>query len=384
MVKSQVLKAEQNNSSILYGKELIFKLYRRLDEGINPEPEICKFLTETLSFSHTPPFAGTVEYRRHGYEPITLGMLHAFIPNEGDAWTHTLDWLGRYFGRILSRKNEIQETPTVPSFLSESAFQEIPGLFQELISGVYLEMISLLGKRTAELHLAMSSETEDMSFAPEPFSVSYQRSLYQSMQSLTKRVFLLLSKNVKNLPDNLKGLAGEILHREKEIMDRFRGILRKRISAMKIRIHGDYHLGQVLYTGNDFFIIDFEGELARTLSDRRLKRSPLRDIASMIRSFRYATHAALSKYTPIKPEDMPLLEHWADLWYQYVVRTFLRSYLEKVGNAPFVPDDKETFRTILIAYLLERAIYELGCELTDRPEWVIIPLKEIKHLLEVI
>ena len=383
MIKSQVLKAEQNNSSILYGKELIFKLYRRLDEGINPEPEICKFLTETLSFSHTPPFVGAVEYRRHGYEPITLGMLQTFIPNEGDAWTYTLDWLGRYFGRILARKNELQEIPTVPSFLSESAFQDIPGLFQELIGGVYLEMIGLLGRRTAELHLAMLSETEDVSFAPESFSVSYQRSLYQSMQSLTKRVFSLLIKNVKNLPDNLKGLSGEILNREKEIMDRFRSILKKRISAMKIRIHGDYHLGQVLYTGNDFFIIDFEGELARTLSDRRLKRSPLRDIASMIRSFRYATHTALSKYTPIKPEDIPVLEQWTDLWYQYVVRTFLRSYLEKVGNASFIPDDKETLHTMLIAYLLERAIYELGCELTDRPEWVIIPLKEIKHLLEV-
>ena len=383
MVKSQVLKAEQNNSSILYGKELIFKLYRRLDEGINPELEICRYLTETLSFSHTPPLVGAVEYRRHGYEPITLGMLQTFIPNEGDAWTYTLDWLGRYFGRILARKNELQEKPTVPSFLFESAFQDIPELFQELIGGVYLEMISLLGKRTAELHLAMSSEIEDVSFAPESFSVSYQRSLYQSMQSLTKRVFSLLRKNVKNLPDNLKGLASEMLNREKEIMDRFRGILKKKISAMKIRIHGDYHLGQVLYTGNDFFIIDFEGELARTLSDRRLKRSPLRDIASMIRSFRYATHAALSKYTPIKPEDIPVLEHWTDLWYQYVVRTFLRSYLEKVGNAPFIPDDKEMLGTMLIAYLLERAIYELGYELNNRPEWVIIPLRGIKHLMEI-
>ncbi|GAN31608.1 MAG: maltose alpha-D-glucosyltransferase [Candidatus Brocadia sp. AMX2] len=381
--KSEVLKTEQSNSSFLYGKELFLKLYRRLDEGINPDLEIGKFLTENTSFSHIPSFAGAIEYRRHSAEPVVIGMLQAFIPNQGDAWTYTLDWVGRYLGRVLAKRTEIQEMPTAPSSLLEIAFQEIPLLFQELIGGVYIEMITLLGKRTAELHLSLSSETEDPDFRPEPFSVLYQRSLYQSMQLLTKKVFALIRKNVNNLPDNLKELMNEILNFEKEIMSRFSVLFKRKLSAMKIRIHGDYHLGQVLHTGNDFVIIDFEGEPARTLTERRLKRSPLRDVASMIRSFHYAAHTALLKHASVRPEDIPALEPWLNLWYRYVGGAFLRSYLNTAGNAPFIPRDKEDLSVMLRAYLLEKAVYELGYELNNRPEWVIIPLKGIKHLLEV-
>lgn len=381
-MKSHVLKAEQNNSSILYGKELIFKLYKRLDEGINPEVELCRFLTEKISFQHVPPIVGAIEYRRHGHEPVVIGMLQAFIPNEGDAWTYTLDWIGRYFGRILVRKNEILGVPIVPPSLFDVAFQEIPILFQELIGGVYLEMVTLLGKRTAELHLQLSSETEDVNFAPEPFSVSYQRSLCQSMQVLTKKVFALLRKNVNNLPDNLKELANEILNFEKEIMVRFSALFKRKLSAMKIRIHGDYHLGQVLYTGNDFVIIDFEGEPAMTLGERRLKRSPLRDVAGMIRSFHYAAHTALLRHASVRPEDIPVLEPWLNLWYRYIAGAFLRSYLDTAGNAPFIPKDREELRIMLRAYLLERAVYEVGHELNNRPEWIIIPLRGIKYLIE--
>ena len=203
------------------------------------------------------------------------------------------------------------------------------------------------------------------------------------MQLLTKKVFALIRKNVNNLPDNLKELMNEILNFEKEIMSRFSVLFKRKLSAMKIRIHGDYHLGQVLHTGNDFVIIDFEGEPARTLTERRLKRSPLRDVASMIRSFHYAAHTALLKHASVRPEDIPALEPWLNLWYRYVGGAFLRSYLNTAGNAPFIPRDKEDLSVMLRAYLLEKAVYELGYELNNRPEWVIIPLKGIKHLLEV-
>ncbi|MFO0794491.1 MAG: maltose alpha-D-glucosyltransferase [Candidatus Brocadiaceae bacterium] len=379
--KSHVLKAEQNNSSILYGKELILKLYRRLDEGMNPELELCRFLTVKKSFPYVPPFLGAIEYRRQGYEPVVIGMLQAFVSSEGDGWTYMLDSLGRYFDCILIKKCEIREVPSIPHTLSKFTFQEIP-LLQEIIGGACLEMVKLLGKRTAALHLALSSETEDTNFMPEPFSLSYQRSLYQSMQSHTKRVFTLLGKTVKNIPDKQRELTQEILSLEEAITDRYKDLFKKQISAMKIRIHGDYHLGHVLYTGNDFFIIDFEGDPARTLSERRLKRSPLRDVASMIRSFHYAAYNALLRYAPMRPEDIPVLEPWANVWYQYVAGTFLRSYLKTVANAPFIPQDKADIDTMLRAFLLERAVYELGHELNNRPEWVIIPLRGIKQLME--
>jgi maltose alpha-D-glucosyltransferase/alpha-amylase len=359
------------------------KLFRRLDEGINPDLEIGRFLTERTSFRNVPPFAGAIEYRRPRSEPIIVGLLQAFVPNQGDAWKYTLDSLRGYFESLLSRKGEITEMPDPPASLLESAFQEIPVILQELIGLVYLEMARLLGKRTAELHLALSSDTEDPNFAPEPFSVLYQRALYQSMQSLTRMVVGLLRKNLKNLPDSLREKANEILGSEKQIIEHFKVVFKKKISAMKIRTHGDYHLGQVLYTGNDFVIIDFEGEPARPLSERRLKRSPLRDVAGMIRSFHYAAYNSLFKQIPFKPEEIERLEPWALLWYKYIAGVFLGSYLVTAGDAPFIPKDREELNIMLRAYLLEKAIYELGYELNNRPDWTIIPIKGIKDLIEV-
>jgi maltose alpha-D-glucosyltransferase/alpha-amylase len=380
--ESRVLKAEQSNTAVLYGDKLFFKLYRRLDEGINPDLEITRFLTEKTPFTHIPPFAGAIELRRPRAEPIVLGILQGFVPNEGDAWRPMIDAIGRYFERVFAKKNEIEAVPPAPISLLAAASQEIPPFLQEVIGGVRLELASLLGKRTAEMHLALASDTEDRAFAPEPFSQLYQRSVYQSMQSLARKTLQLLQKNMRNLPENAKKDAEEMLQRNKELLDQFGAIRQKKISAMKIRIHGDYHLGQVLYTGNDFVIIDFEGEPARALSERRLKRSPFRDVAGMIRSFHYAAYTALLHHAQIRPEDIPVLEPWADLWYWYISGRFLRSYLATTKDAPFIPQNTEEIVILLNAFLLDKAVYEVGYELNNRPAWVIIPLKGIKQLLE--
>jgi len=388
-LESQVFKGEQSNTSLLYGDKFFLKIFRRLEEGINPDLEIGRFLTEMAAYPNIPPFAGALEYRRARSEPMVVGILQGFVPNQGDAWRFTVDAVGRYFERVLSKRGEIQEVPEISSSLLELAFQEIPPFLQELIAGVYLEMTRLLGRRTAELHLALSSYAEDPGFAPEPYSILYQRSVYQSMQTLTRRILQLLKRNLQKLPGlerpvrDVRKDAEEILGLEKEIMERFRTLLKKKISAVKIRIHGDYHLGQVLYTGKDFIIIDFEGEPAKALSERRLKRSPLRDVAGMIRSLHYAAYATLFKYSSLRPEDIPVLEPWVDLWYRYVGGAFLRSYLDTAGSAAFIPKDREELDILLKAFLLEKAIYELGYELNNRPDWVIIPLRGIKHLLEI-
>jgi maltose alpha-D-glucosyltransferase/alpha-amylase len=381
-LESQVLKAEQSNTSLLYGNKLFLKFFRRLDEGTNPDLEIGGFLTEKTSYPNIPHVAGALEYRKAGSEPMALGILQVFVPNEGDAWKYSLDSIGRYFERVLSKKNEIQETPTASSSLLELAYREIPALPQELIGGIYLERANLLGKRTAELHLALSANAEDPSFAPEPFSVLYQRSIYQSMQSSARRALQLLRKNLKILPEEIKPEAEEILKFENDIMDRFGVILKKKISAMKIRIHGDYHLGQVLYTGNDFIVIDFEGEPAKALSERRLKRPPFRDVAGMIRSFHYAVYTGLLKQAAIRREDIPFLQPWADVWYKYVAGAFLRSYLETADNAPFMPKERDELDILLRTFLLDKAVYELGYELNNRPDWLVIPISGIKQLLE--
>jgi len=176
--------------------------------------------------------------------------------------------------------------------------------------------------------------------------------------------------------------AGNVLALKAEVLGRMEGILERKISAMKTRIHGDYHLGQVLFTGSDFVIIDFEGEPARALSERRLKRSPLRDVAGMVRSFHYAAHAGLLQHPSVRPEDLPYLEPWAAVWYHHLSLIFLRSYKESVGDAPFLPRDDAEFSILFDAFLLDKAVYELAYELNNRPDWVAIPLKGIQFTLE--
>ena len=188
---------------------------------------------------------------------------------------------------------------------------------------------------------------------------------------------------MENLPEEAKAHAPEILAAERKILTLLEKITGKRISAMKIRIHGDYHLGQVLFTGNDFVIIDFEGEPARSLSERRLKRSPFVDVAGMMRSFHYASYTSLFKHVLFKSDDITGLDLWGDLWYKYVSSVFLRSYLNATKEKPFVSGDTADIEMILKIFLLEKAVYEVGYELNNRPDWVAIPLKGIKDLLEV-
>ena len=381
-LNSQILKAEQTNTSIVYENKFYFKLFRNLREGINPDQEIVQFLTEKARFQSIPPFAGIIEYQGRGSEPIAVGLLQGFVPSQGDAWTYTLDALRRYFEKVLSRAGETREAPKPLVSLFDIAPAGIPPLLQEWIEGHYLEMTSLLGKRTGEMHLALSSSWEEPDFAPEPFSMLYQRSVFQSMRALLRRVLRDLKNNLRRLPESLQEEASFILQSEQKIINRLQKFTGRKFSAMRIRIHGDYHLGQVLYTGKDFVIIDFEGEPERELTERRLKQSPFKDVTGMVRSFHYAAHTALLREGSLRREDIPRLEPWTNLWYNYVAGIFLRSYLETVGNAPFVPREREELEIMLNAYLLEKAVYELGYELDNRPEWVIIPLRGIRHLME--
>ncbi|MBE0556137.1 MAG: putative maltokinase, partial [Proteobacteria bacterium] len=289
--RSQLLKAEQSNSSFLYGTELLMKLYRKIEEGLNPDLEIGRYLTESQKFSNTPDVFGSLEYRRKGQEPLILGTLVKYVPNQGDAWTMTLDSVRGYIERVLAVRNEIKELPPLPASVLSASTSEPAELLQELIGGVYLEMAAKIGHRTGEMHLALSRPTDDPAFAPEPFSLLYQKSLFHSMRTLTKRTLELLRKSMKHLPEDVREDASRLLTMESKIIDTFANFVHRRLSVTKIRVHGDYHLGQLLFTGNDFVIIDFEGEPARSISERRLKRSPLRDVAGMIRSFHYPVYS---------------------------------------------------------------------------------------------
>ncbi len=383
---SQVMRAEQSNTSVIYGNVFFLKIPRRLEAGLNPDLEIVRFLTERAGFRNVPHFAGAIEYRETGSEPIIMAILHEYIQNEGVAWNLMLEGQRQYLEQVLSKRAQLTGMPTgmpkVPPSLLDIDFQKVPAIFMELIGGYYLELAALLGKRTAELHLALASDSELPDFAPEPFSILYQRAVYQSMRSMVRRVFQLLGRNIRNLPENIRAEAESILSSEQEILKRQQRILQKKLLASRIRIHGDYHLGQVLYTGKDFYIIDFEGEPARSLSERRLKKSALRDVAGMMRSFHYVSYAGFFHYASIRPEDVSYLEPWAELWPAYVSAVFLDSYLKSAGKAPFLPLEKAQLPIMLDAFLLDKAVYELGYELNNRPDWVIIPLRGITNILK--
>jgi maltose alpha-D-glucosyltransferase/alpha-amylase len=378
---SALVRGEQSNTSVIYGDRLILKLFRHIEEGPNPDLEVGRFLTEKAHFPHTPPFAGALEYHRRNKRPSTLAVLHGLVPNAVDAWRYTLDALDRYFKRALAHPT-VQMPPiplTPPLFLTEP----VPSLVQETV-GPYLSSVQLLGERTAQLHLALASDQSDPEFAPEPFSVMYQNSVYHAMRSSAAQTMDLLRARLDTLPEALRQEAQAVLASEDSIVARFQPLRSTKFGAMRIRCHGDYHLGQVLYTGKDFVIIDFEGEPKRPLTERRLKRSPLRDVASMVRSFDYAAHFAVARYasTALDPAQIPLLEQWAKFWYIWVTPVFLTSYSNVAKQAPLLPEANREFATLLNAYLLDKAIYEIGYELDNRPDWLRVPIRGILQLME--
>jgi maltose alpha-D-glucosyltransferase/alpha-amylase len=246
--------------------------------------------------------------------------------------------------------------------------------------GTYLDAAALLGRRTAELHLALASPTHDPAFMPEPVNSMDIERLREELIAHAGSAFDALKENIARLPDAVLEKAGLVLSRKSLVFDRLGQLSAKEVHALRTRIHGDYHLGQVLRSKGDFVILDFEGEPARSLAERRTKQSPLKDVAGMLRSFSYAAFSALVKYTSRRPEDYRRLEPWAHLWEQSVSSAFLHAYCEFARGVPVVPTEPQLFQQLLEAYVIDKAFYELVYELNNRPNWVLIPLTGILSL----
>ncbi len=375
------IRGEQSNSSVVFGEQLILKVFRRLEPGINPDQEIGHALTRKR-FEHTPPLAAAFEYHPHHREPMSLGLVQGFVPNQGDAWAYTQGALGYFFEQALTRPDAVPEAGPPRESLLETARRELDEDTAGLV-GPYLESARQLGRRTGQMHVVLAS-IENPDFAPEPFTSLYKRSLYQSMRNLTGRVFRSLTRLTSGFSEQEQGLVGDLMSRKNDVMERFRQVLSLKEPGRKLRIHGDYHLGQVLYTGVDFVIIDFEGEPARPLSERRKKYSPLRDVAGMLRSFHYAAYAGLNRqlatgmsYGLDREDGVGLAESWC----RRVSAVFLQAYLDAAEDGGFLPAPGE-LEPLLEIFLLEKAVYELGYELNNRPDWIAIPLRGLARLLE--
>jgi len=361
--------AEQSNTSAIFGDRLIMKIFRRQAAGVNPDVEIGRYLTEKAQFHNIPPFGGSIEYRRGDEEASTLALLQGLVQNEGDGWQWTLEELDRYYESTASVRSAavpLADRKTIPNEAREHA-------------GIYLEAAGTLGRRTGEMHLALSSGAEEAFTPMTPTRVDLEAMRDQLTLHATN-AFDALKSNLSRLPDDTVESAALALSRRGALLGKFRGLAEVKSTGQWTRIHGDYHLGQVLRSKGDFVILDFEGEPARPLAGRRAKYSPLKDVAGMLRSFSYAAFVALTRYTSRRPEDYAQLESWARLWETSVSGEFLRAYCEVVRGSQIVPASSEDFRIVLDIYMLDKALYELVYELNNRPAWIGIPLHGILSL----
>lgn len=381
--RPRVLSAEQSNTSIIYDNTFYLKIYRKVDAIINPDVEMIAYLSGTARFKHVPAYLGRIQWEFKSGHTMVLAMMQEMAVSNSDGWTYMLDRLNDFNERVLSHADPNSLLEEVKGkLLLPLNFDEIPNNMKLLLEGNLAELVKLLGIRTAEMHLALAKPTELPEFKPEPFSLHYQRSLYSSLQSLVRASFQSLQKNMENLSAEVQEEAKEVLLLRERVLSTMKRIYQHRIDAVKTRIHGDYHLGQVLFTGKDFLILDFEGEPARSYSERRLKFSPLRDVAGMLRSLHYAAFGSLLLDNQIREDDIKTLTPFIEQWYHYMSGFFMRAYLDKVNEAAFIPTRLEDLQIMMDVYLLQKAVYELNYEINNRPNWVLVPLRGIKSILK--
>jgi maltose alpha-D-glucosyltransferase / alpha-amylase len=383
VLKPKPMKVEQSNSSIIYGDRLVLKIFRHVEVGVNPDLEIGRFLSEGVHFPHVPAVAGWLEYSAPNVQHATLGILQEFVPNQGDAWRFTLNSLAEFWQQTARRLAELASLNPPGLYPLKRSVLPMPNIMRESC-GKYLDAAALLAQRTAQLHLALASEPAAPAFVPEPYTAPFQAALAKSLREKTQNAFALLRTHVAGMTGDTRTEAERILGAENELLQTFATTLNRPIVAMRTRIHGDYHLGQVLYTEPDFIIIDFEGEPARPIAERSVKLSPLQDVAGVLRSFHYAAFAsvfATSTSADAHSEETRELLKAAQVWYLCVAAHFMHAYLNEAGVASFIPANEEQLAALLRLHLLEKAVYELNYELNNRPDWVRIPLAGIASLL---
>ncbi len=385
------MSADQSNSGIVYGDRLLLKLFRRLAPGVNPDLEISRFLGEHGANAHVPELMGALEHRAAQGEPLTLGVLHRFVLGAQVAWELTLERLADYFAEV--GKLSPAEWPTPEGAFTSGAYGASvwnlgaaePAEQAERLGGVYFSAVERLGKRTAELHVALAADRQSPQFAPEPFTDKYQQSRRWAMRDLASRTCELLSRRIEQLPAAIRSHAQTVLESEPKFLARFDALVAEPMQALRIRCHGDYHLGQVLYAQRDFTIIDFEGEPARTLEERRTKRSPLYDVAGMLRSLDYAASQGFFRERDRRPSDGALhdrLRGAARAWRLWATAAFLRGYRNIADATNLMPSKPAHCERMLGALLLEKSVYELAYELNNRPDWVEVPLAGVLDLLK--
>ena len=351
---STVPAIDTSNTAIVYGDRFFFKLFRKLDPGLNPDLELVRFLSEHTDFRNCPPYMGSVGVGQMA-DPdyLNLGMLSGKVDNRGDAWELFQDLTARYF-----------------------ATDDGP------VGAATLDRARLLGQRTAEMHQALGAAAGAM-LSPTPMDAGYRREITTAAGKLLDRQASELKSKAGDLSGLPATLAARVLEREGDLRRRLAVLNERAMDVDLIRIHADYHLGQVLVTDDDFVIIDFEGEPLLTIPERRRRRPALKDVAGMVRSFHYAANAQLLlNETTYAGRDATALAQRADAWYRTVSQAYLDAYYATCGDADFLPADPADRAALLDLFILEKAIYEVAYELNSRPAWLPVPLSGVLERIE--
>jgi len=380
-IKPHIHAGQQNNTSISYDNAFFLKIYRKVDYEINPDIELSKYLTEEVNFSQTPTYVGRIEWMLEK-SSVALGMMQVMVENHGDGRSYMLERLNNYIERILAKQSFVANYEGYMDSLTEPvSYDQVPQELQTLLGGPASEQSRLLGLRTAMLHMALASGKQQKEFAPEDFSLHYQRSLFASIQSLIRETYQSIDRNIDKLPMEIKTELDGFTRIKNELLTELKKIYAKKFDASKIRIHGNLHLQQILLTGKDIAIHDFGGNPFRGYSERRIKRSPLRDVTSMIRSLYYVAHKAFFNTAQVQKEDVLHLLPFAGLWAHYMSSFFLEAYLEKAQQSSFIPKSREDLQVMLRTFLLEGAVQDLNFELNNRLQYVMVPLRLIDSIL---
>ncbi len=370
-LKSHVVAFKRSNTSIIFEDKFFFKMYRRPQEGENPEVEIVKNVTRHTNFENIPAYMGRLDYKNPKYKTTSLALLVDLVPNVGDAWNMTQTSIDTFFDKVLSEKDEIFQSNT----------KDIEDI-DEFIDPFFIEMIEIMGKRTAQMHNSINSVKEAEEFEPEPFSLLYQKSLYQSMRTFVKRQISWVKKNMNKIENAAtEEMLKNIINDMEKYFSHIQNILEKeKLNTWKTRIHGNYKLDKLLFTGKDFMITDFEGEVEYPSSVRRIKHCPLKDVASMFCSFHYAIYIGYFRRKEFAPEDENYLRPLIDKWLEKVSRTFFTAYTKQAREFGLIPENQKQTEDLLNVYIFEKAVKELRNFAQNEPQYTIIPIKAMQRI----
>jgi trehalose synthase-fused probable maltokinase len=377
---SRFMGLEQSNTSIIYNDNYVLKFFRRIYSDKNPDYEMSMFLSEKKEFKNTPAFLGGVNIVDIENSPITIALMQEMVPNQGDAWDYMLKELKEVYSNLSAKNIQVGSLPSTELFLRLD-IKDVPPEIIDWVGLNLLVKIQKLAERTAEMHSTLGSEFEDTAFTPTRFNGDYTVWLKNRLLHQFQNRLNTIENNLNKLDGLALELAKEFLNKKNSIRKRFTKFDWTKLKGERIRVHGDFHLGQILVKENDFYILDFEGEPESTIRDRKVKQPPLKDVAGLFRSFHYAIYATLFNNIEQYNQSQETLFNAAELLYRYFTGVFLGTYVAKVQEANLNIGYHQERIFILEYCLLEKAVYELGYELNSRPRWALIPLKGISNIL---